>query len=285
MAFLAPVALIGLGLIAAVLLLYMLRRRRREVAISSTFLWQQVLRDHEANTPWQRLRRSLLLLIQLLILIVIVLALARPYLTVPGISTARTAILIDASLSMTATDSPDGTRLAETQRRARTLIAALNTGAEASIIRVGDTVDVLAPFTADRAVLTAAVDALIPGFGGADWTTALTLANAGAAGAASYAIVLLSDGGAFHPAAGTLPGLAGELRYLRVGESGENIAVSALAVSALPGQPPRDCLTFAPLPEGATLRPAGSTDPATLRRIIEERLRGTPGQAGGDRPH
>jgi EAL domain-containing protein (putative c-di-GMP-specific phosphodiesterase class I) len=50
---------------------------------------------------------------------------------------------------------------------------------------------------------------------------------------------------------------------------------------ALPGQPPRDCLSFAPLPEGVVLRPAGGTDQATLRRLIEERLRGLPGEAGG----
>jgi EAL domain-containing protein (putative c-di-GMP-specific phosphodiesterase class I) len=50
---------------------------------------------------------------------------------------------------------------------------------------------------------------------------------------------------------------------------------------ALPGQPVRDCLSFAPLPEGVTLRQEGGTDPATLRRLLEERLRGTPGQAAG----
>lgn len=49
---------------------------------------------------------------------------------------------------------------------------------------------------------------------------------------------------------------------------------------ALPGQALRDCLSFAPLPDGVVLRPPSATDPATLRRMLEERLRGVPGEAG-----
>ena len=78
MSFLAPVAFAALAIAIPILLLYMLRLRRREVLISSTFLWRQVVRDTEANTPWQRLRRNLLLFLQLLILLLLVLALAPP---------------------------------------------------------------------------------------------------------------------------------------------------------------------------------------------------------------
>ena len=68
MAFLTPLFLL-LGLLAApIILMYMLRLRRREVTISSAMLWQKLLRDREANAPWQKLRRNLLLLLQLLIL-------------------------------------------------------------------------------------------------------------------------------------------------------------------------------------------------------------------------
>lgn len=96
MSFLTPLALIALALAIPILLMYMLRLRRREVVVSSTFLWRQIVRDQEANTPWQRLRRNLLLFLQLLILLLLVLALARPYITVPAVSSGRTALLIDA---------------------------------------------------------------------------------------------------------------------------------------------------------------------------------------------
>ncbi|MCS7070686.1 MAG: VWA domain-containing protein, partial [Anaerolinea sp.] len=207
MSFLAPLALIGLSLIIPVLLLYMLRLRRREVVVSSTFLWQQVLRDSEANTPWQRLRRNLLLIIQLVVLILLVLALARPFAIVPAVSAARTLLLIDASLSMNAIDSPDGTRLAEARARAREIVETLNDGAEASILRVGDSVEVIAPYTADRAALIAALDRVTPGMGGADWDAALTLAAGTAGSGDDLTVVLISDGGALDDP--TLPRLPG----------------------------------------------------------------------------
>src|SRR3954470_20552442 len=104
MAFLAPLALALSAFAAPIILLYMLRLRRRDVEVSSTMLWQQLLRDREANAPWQRLRRNLLLLLQLLILAALIIALARPFITVPTVTTGRIAVLLDASASMTATD-------------------------------------------------------------------------------------------------------------------------------------------------------------------------------------
>ncbi|HLU10946.1 MAG TPA: BatA domain-containing protein, partial [Oceanobacillus sp.] len=103
MSFLAPLAFLGALLAIPIILLYMLRLRRREVVVSSTFLWQQILRDREANTPWQRLRRNLLLFLQLLILAALVLGLARPYVIVPAVSAGQIAVLLDASASMNAT--------------------------------------------------------------------------------------------------------------------------------------------------------------------------------------
>ena len=74
-----PLALIGLVSLPVIVAFYMLRLRRRDYPVGSTFLWQQLIRDVEANAPWQRLRFSWLLLVQLLIATLIVLAAARPF--------------------------------------------------------------------------------------------------------------------------------------------------------------------------------------------------------------
>ena len=104
MAFLTPLFLL-LGLLAGpIILLYMLRLRRREVIVSSTMLWRKLLRDREANAPWQKLRRNLLLILQLLILAALVFALARPFIPVPSVVSGSVVVLLDGSASMFATE-------------------------------------------------------------------------------------------------------------------------------------------------------------------------------------
>src|SRR5258706_13904146 len=108
MSFLAPLSLL-LGLLAApIILLYMLKLRRREVSVSSTLLWLMVLRDREANSPWQRLRRHLLMLIQLLLFAALVVALAQPFWGGPTVASGTLAVLLDGSGAMHSVDVPNG---------------------------------------------------------------------------------------------------------------------------------------------------------------------------------
>ena len=67
MPFITPLALLGLLFIPAVIAMYLLKLRRDEAVVPSTLLWSRLAADVEANAPWQRLRRSLLLLLQLLL--------------------------------------------------------------------------------------------------------------------------------------------------------------------------------------------------------------------------
>ncbi|MDE2635136.1 MAG: VWA domain-containing protein [Chloroflexota bacterium] len=237
MSFLAPAAFAALAIAIPILLLYMLRLRRREVLISSTFLWRQVVQDTEANTPWQRLRRNLLLFLQLLILLLLALALARPFIIVPTISAGKVALLVDASASMTATDIAGDTRFAAAKDQARQIVNSMNPQDIISLIRVGDVPEPLTSYTADKNELRRALADMAVSEGRADWDTALTLAAAGAAGAQDFSIVMISDGGLGDTAG--LPANIPQPIYLPVGESASNVGITALATRALAGQPPQ----------------------------------------------
>lgn len=237
MSFLAPAAFAALAIAIPILLLYMLRLRRREVLISSTFLWRQVVQDTEANTPWQRLRRNLLLFLQLLILLLLVLALARPFITVPTISAGKIALLLDASASMTATDVAGETRFAAAIEQAHQIVNNMNPRDAISLIRVADVAEPLTSYTADKNELRRALDSMSVSHGAGDWDTALTLAAAGAAGAENFSIVMITDGGV--GAATSLPANIPQPIYVPIGESADNVAITALATRALAGQPPQ----------------------------------------------
>src|SRR6266567_1922072 len=73
-----PAALAAAIVIPSLLILYFLKLRRREMPVSSTFLWKKAIQDLQVNSPFQRLRRNLLLLLQLLLLILLILSQARP---------------------------------------------------------------------------------------------------------------------------------------------------------------------------------------------------------------
>jgi len=64
------------ALVPPLILLYFLKIKRKPVLVPSIMLWQRSIHDLQANAPFQRLRRNLLLFLQLLVLLLIVVAVA-----------------------------------------------------------------------------------------------------------------------------------------------------------------------------------------------------------------
>lgn len=224
MSLLAPLALL-LGLLAVpIVLLYMLRLRRVERPVSSTLLWQKLLRDRQANAPWQRLRRNLLLLLQLLVLAALVFALARPFLPTPSIVSGNVVVLLDASASMMATDVQPS-RFDAARREVERWIGNLGGDEAMTLILVGQRPVVLSPAGADPQTLRRALSQARPAPVAADWPAALALAGGAAQGYEDARIVIVSDGGL--PA--DLPAASAEVIYVPVGTDGANVALSAVA--------------------------------------------------------
>ena len=119
------------------LLLYFLKLRRQQVPIGSTLLWKKAIQDLQVNSPFQRLRRNLLLLLQLLILLALIFALARPVSEGTAVAGDKNVLIIDRSASMNAGDGDGGTRLDEAKARAKAGANAASNGS-ASTATVGD---------------------------------------------------------------------------------------------------------------------------------------------------
>src|SRR5947209_4888740 len=105
MHFISPFALLWtLPIGGIIVVMYILKLRRKDVVVSSTFLWRQVIRDVQANAPFQKLRRNLLLLLQLIAAALIIFALARPFQRFFAIGGRNIVVIVDTSASMGATD-------------------------------------------------------------------------------------------------------------------------------------------------------------------------------------
>lgn len=208
MSLLQPITALAAALVAIPILLalYFLKLRRRSLTVPSTLLWSRAIEDLEANTPFQRLRWSWLLLLQLLGLLLLLGALARPIIGSRDQATARVIVLVDISASMAATDGPDGEpRMEQVKRIVSDLIDRLDRRAEPGqmmLIAFGARARVLSPFTSNRSTLRRAVTSLTQVDETAVLAPALRLAEAylsrtnsdEGAQESQTSVVLVSDG-------------------------------------------------------------------------------------------
>lgn len=223
MNFLNPLALLAALLAVPIILLYLLRLQRREQPVSSTLLWRQVIMDREANTLWQKLRRNLLLLLQLFTLLFLVFALIRPYVNVQSQLSGKLIVLLDTSASMLATDVAPS-RFEAARAEALKLIDQLGNNDQMTLIAVDDAPRILSTTTNDASQLRASLNDIAPTLTTANWSAAISLA-AGLGGEGTTTIVI-SDGAN----AEDMQLLQGAARYIPIGSSGDNIAISTLSL-------------------------------------------------------
>ena len=149
MTFYSPWAFLGLITIPIIIILYLLKQKHKEYNISSLFLWEEVLKDLEANAPWQKLKKNLLMILQIIAALLLVFALARPFLNAVGSDTAHVIVALDTSLSMKATDVGES-RFEEAKNRANKLISNLKPGTAVTLISMGKSVNIEANLSNDR---------------------------------------------------------------------------------------------------------------------------------------
>ncbi|MBL0388797.1 BatA and WFA domain-containing protein [Tumebacillus sp. ITR2] len=180
MKFLSPYMLFWLLELPAIAALYLLKRTYENQTVPSVLLWQKLLREMEANRPWQKLRRNLLLLLQLLLAALLAFTLARPALTGQlGPSADHTIAVLDLSPSMAALVGTSGnqTALDSAKKQISDLLDHLAPSQRLTLISMGREARVLASSN-DPSDLQRALDDAKQEYGKADYESALSLAAA-----------------------------------------------------------------------------------------------------------
>ncbi len=262
MTFLTPqiAALAAAIAVPSLVILYFLKLRRRDMEISTTLLWKKAIQDMQANAPFQRLRRNILLLLQLLVLGAALFALAQPQTKAEASTGQRRIILIDRSASMQAEDVDDGkggkkSRLAAAKEEAKAFLETMREPSvfdkskadEAMVIVFDTTAEVRQQFTTDKRLLREAIDSIEASDGPTAVGEAMRLAKAqapmrkavreadgtlrmieGLQGGEAVAMHLWSDG-RLPDAAESMPGLEDKFTFHRVGsDSAPNVAIVGL---------------------------------------------------------
>ena len=222
-----PSGLWLLGLLGPLVLLYVLRVRRQRVRVSSTWLWQAAARDMLAKSPWQRLRRRLLLIVEALALLALGLAFARPTLRGAYLDSEHVAIVLDSTASMLA-EANGESRFSAAKSAAQRVLRALAPGADVLLIEAGSEPYVVMPADRDMARVRSRLDALQAHGVEGRLDAAIALANEQLAQrGGNRRIVVISDAEGL---SGPLPQTKVPLSVVKVGEPVDNTAIVRLEV-------------------------------------------------------
>ncbi len=161
MSFYSPLFfLFFIGLIP-IIIMYLLKKQHTDIIISSNYLWEKALKDVEANRPWQKLRKNLLLILQLLIFSLLVLSLAKPYIFATTESSGNTIIVLDTSMSMQGS-SKDSTRFDIAKKEAEKLIENLRPDTSVTIITMDASPNIILNNTKNKELAKKQISSLKP---------------------------------------------------------------------------------------------------------------------------
>ncbi|MGE0787485.1 MAG: VWA domain-containing protein [Sandaracinaceae bacterium] len=223
------------GFAAAVTVLYLLKLRRREVEVPFVLLWHQVLDDTRTTRLWSTLKRLLSLLIALAIVAALAFAMGDPRYAGAQGDGRTTVVLLDASASMQATDV-----LPSRFEVARTTIGELvdeMRGEDRMLIAQMDRTTVpLTPLSSEPHALHAGLEDGATTDVAADLSRGLRFALDVLRDQPRPRVLIVSDGRISDDAdiAARLREAGVELEWQKVGEGGDNVAITAFSVRRYP---------------------------------------------------
>jgi hypothetical protein len=177
MAFLAPLFLAGLAALVVPILVHLTHKERKDVVVFPSLMF--LTRIPYQAVRRQRIRNWLLFALRCLAVILLAIAFSRPFIAravaaapVRGLGPKELAILLDRSYSM-----GYGDRWTRAVSAARSAITGLGSNDRASLIVFDGTAAAATEPTADRAILTTALDRVKPGAGVTRYEPAFKLAQ------------------------------------------------------------------------------------------------------------
>ncbi len=220
MTFYTPWGLSALVLIPVIIILYLLKQRHQDYTVSSLFLWEEVLRDLEANAPWQKLKKNILMMLQILAIIFLALAMSRPFLNAVGGEKGSVIVAIDTSLSMQA-DDVGKSRFEEAKSRAQEYISNLKPGTKVTLISMGRNAVILENISDDKNSLLQKLTNLKVTNGISNIDDARSLISSIARQNSDTEVVVFSDTDF------SIPGV--NMNFSKISNSGENFAIVLLS--------------------------------------------------------
>ena len=216
-----------LFIIPVILIFYLLKRKYEDREISSVLLWNKLLKDLDANRPWQKLQKNLLLILQLLIAALLITALLKPVIPTSGAIANHTVIVIDTTGSMLAKEG-DFTRFETAKQKVSEVINNLVDNQSLTLVQMDQIPKVIFSKSTDKKALQTALNSLKPTPSAGNDITALSLAESIALSEKTSGIMWYGDGANYrmHLRNISLPhGIS--FKHEKTGNLSENISLAS----------------------------------------------------------
>ncbi len=219
-----------LVLLPVIVFFYLLKLKRREVTVSSVLLWNHLVKDVQANAPFQKLKKNLLLFLQLLIATLAILALARPAIFVNSLGGKNVVLILDGSASMQSRDAR-GSRFEAAKETALRMVGQMRGGDRMMIVLATSRTHRLTSLTSNQNELRRAIRRAEAQDTTTNLRDALLLASSTVASSimrGERRIYVISDG-----AFGDLEDLdtrGAGIEFVKVGTRSENVGIVAMDV-------------------------------------------------------
>ena len=143
-----PLAL--LALVPLIIFMYLLKQKAEKKEVPSLLLWKETYHNIEANTPWEKLKKNWLMILQILLLLALIFALMSPYLLNLGRSSEHVVVVVDNSGSMNAIYEGEKTRFDKAISEACDYVKGLRGGTGISVIASSDEATLIVTTTEDK---------------------------------------------------------------------------------------------------------------------------------------
>nr|WP_300003807.1 BatA and WFA domain-containing protein [Tissierella sp.] len=193
MIFSSPLYLIFILGLVPLLLMYLLKKQHEDVTLSSNYLWNRMLKDIEANKPWQKLRNNLLMILQILVFSLLVLGLARPILSRGNISSDNLIIILDNSASMKSQDLAGKSRFDKAKSEIEDLIKNTKGETKISLVSMDTKPELWINNSSDKGLLKKTLDGIGVNDSSDKLGDTISMVKALVKEMASYDIILFTD--------------------------------------------------------------------------------------------
>ncbi len=180
-------------LIPIVIIMYLLKQKAVSHPVPSLFLWNEMYRNKESDTPWEKLKKNKLLIIQIITILILVFALMSPYTSTETTTSENVVLLIDNSGSMSTVLTNRKTRLDYAKNAAKEYVKTLSDETAVTVIACSDRTTSLLSGSLDKSAILNAIDSIDETTLAGDCSGGLSICRGLASGSTSLTVNAFTD--------------------------------------------------------------------------------------------